>query len=503
MHIKSLQLKSIGPFDAFEVRPKTLTVIRGPNGAGKTTIVNAVRYLGEKNHDPSLIKGWPNLADGAFGEIRLVIADPGHEYDGANFVCTITADRTTRVLHHPKLGKIPIAKSKEWIEGVINMISLDPVRFLTASDKEQVQIFLQAQPLRVTADQLGFLPVGSLKGVDLDKHALEVLGDKNNGIYGSLYEQRAGINAEAKTKGAYAVQLAATLPEDAPEGNWGDELNRITAKFRDLQKRTTKAISDTKADCAKNDSAIRGKHSSHIEAVEAEREKRIESLRISAQMEIETSEQQRDLECKDLETIRDKALDKLEAEYRPANKKLTDAMAQAKAMVEQHAKAAAIRDMIGQAQSDAMSAEAKSACITKALKLIEALKVDMLKATPIPGLEIANGSLVLDGVVLKRVNDAKKSLKVALQIGRLQAGPLGFIVMDNAEKFDEDQWPIVEQVALELGMQVMATRATARDKEGKRIEGISIETESRGGLIGEQPNGTLRLEKIEPESDLF
>ena len=41
--------------------------------------------------------GKPEAAE--FGEIRLVIADPGHEYDGANYVCTITADRTTRVLY--------------------------------------------------------------------------------------------------------------------------------------------------------------------------------------------------------------------------------------------------------------------------------------------------------------------------------------------------------------------------------------------------------------------
>src|SRR3972149_8406948 len=102
MYIKSLQLKNIGPFESFEVKPKVLTVIRGRNGTGKTTIVNSVRYLGEKNHDPSLIKGYGTEHAAEFGEIRLVIADPKHEYDGANFVCTITEDKTTRVLHHPK-----------------------------------------------------------------------------------------------------------------------------------------------------------------------------------------------------------------------------------------------------------------------------------------------------------------------------------------------------------------------------------------------------------------
>lgn len=89
MHIKSLQLKNIGPFTKFEVKPKALTILRGPNGAGKTTLVNACRYLAEKNHDPSLIKNFGKPEAAEFGEIRLVIFDPDHEYDGANFVCTI------------------------------------------------------------------------------------------------------------------------------------------------------------------------------------------------------------------------------------------------------------------------------------------------------------------------------------------------------------------------------------------------------------------------------
>jgi energy-coupling factor transporter ATP-binding protein EcfA2 len=471
MHTESLQLKNIGPFDSFGVKPKALTIIRGRNGAGKTTIVNAIRYLAEKNHDPSLIK-----IGAEFGEIRLVIADPGHEYDGANFVCTVTPEKTTRVLHHPKLGKIPVAKSKEWIEGCINMISLDPVRFLTAGDKEQVAIFLQAQPLRVTTDQLGFVPTAALKDVDLDKHALEVLGDNNGGIYGALYEQRTGINSEAKTKAAYAMQLQATLPEDAPDGNWAETLQRANAEFRELQNATKGRLNAITSDAQKAAEAQRELFRAKEKAVNEEMAVAIERIRADSAIEIKRCEADRDHKLAAINNGREGALTAAKSEYEPKHQDLTNQIAKAKAMADQHIKAQATRDLIAQAQADATEAEVRSANITQALKKIEALKADMLKETPIPGLEISNGFLVLDGVPMKRVNDAKKSLKVALQIGKLQAGPLGFMVMDNCEKFDEEQLPMVEQAASELGMQVLMTIATVRDRDGNPIEGLDVET---------------------------
>lgn len=495
MHIRSLQLKNIGPFESFEVKPKALTVIRGRNGAGKTTIVNSVRYLGEKAHDPTLIR---NGAE--FGEIRLVIADPGNEYDGANFVCTITSDKTTRVLHHPKLGKIPVAQSKKWLEDVVNMVSLDPARFLTATDKEQTAIFLQAQPLRITADQIGFIPVEFLKDADLDKHALEVLGDKDTGVYGALYSARAAVKKEGDIKAKYALQLRSTLPADAPEGDWSDLLKQATTEKHELYKATAGKVADLKSTAAKaldaagkeyleqratvdkecDDTAdrIKDELQDEIHRLEHEATERIAKLQADCSIEIDRLAEARDQKTGEAIKLRDESITREQEAYAPKNEELTHKIARAQAMVEQHAKSKATIDMAEQAESGKVAADSKEREYTAMLKKLEALKSELLKNTPIPGLEIVRGSLVLDGVPLKRVNDAKKAIKVMLAITRLQAGPLGFAVLDNFEKLDEEQWPTFEAIAREMGMQVLATVATARDKDGNKIDGpLQIETE--------------------------
>ncbi len=469
----SLQLKNIGPFDGFILRPQPgLTVLRGPNGSGKTTLCNAVLYLIEKNHDPSLIKGYPNLKDGIFGEIRLIISDPGHEYDGANYVCTITADRTTRVLHHPKLVKIPVAQSKKWIEEVINVISLDPSRFLTASDNEQVEIFLRAQPQRVTADQLAFLPAEFLKKVDLDKHALEVLGDKDSGIYGALYAARAAVKKEGDVKAKYALQLRTTLPADPVEGNWSETYQKKSGELSELRTSTQAKISAIRNDAK---SAIDAQDALFYETksqLEKELRAAIEKLEADTQLALEIARKK----CSDMTASivanRDVAMEAAKSDYEPKNNALVSEISQAKTMIDQHAKTQATLDMAVQAETGATECDIKAKSYTEFLKKVEALKADLLKETPIPGLEIMNGILALDGTPLRRVNDADAHMRVCFSLGKMMAGPLGFIIMDNAEKFDEDHLPMVEKIASELGIQIVLTIATVKDENGDKIAGL-------------------------------
>src|SRR3989304_7267592 len=109
---KELKSKNIRGVEDFPLLPAGLTVISGANGVGKSSIIAAVTYLGEKSHDPSMLR-----IGTAKGDISLTIGDESGEFDGAQFNCVVTAEKTTRILVHPKLGKIPVSKSKEWLEG--------------------------------------------------------------------------------------------------------------------------------------------------------------------------------------------------------------------------------------------------------------------------------------------------------------------------------------------------------------------------------------------------
>jgi energy-coupling factor transporter ATP-binding protein EcfA2 len=483
-----LQLKNIGPFDSFTLTPKSgVTILRGPNGSGKSTLANSVLYLVEKSHDPSLIKGWPNLEDGAYGQITLAISDPGGEYDGANFVCTITPDKTTRTLHHPKLGKISVAQSKKWIEEVINVISLDPSRFLTASDKEQVEIFLKAQPKHLTADQLDFVPVEFLKTADLDKHALEVIGNKDSGVYGAIYAARAAVKKEGDVKAKYAQQLQTTLPEDAPEGDWESVVKAKRAELNALKLEHNNRVSAIKKDQAiaaeaekklfeANKQGVNEELERDIEKRRKEFEEAVAKHRADAAIAIDIYEKG----CVEaLERINKSAADATEAllaKDRPEAERLQREIGDAQAKADQHTKSQATRDLIKQAQSEATAASVKADEYTLMIKRLEGLKAGMMKETPIHGLEVADGSLMLDGIPLRRINEAQANMRVCLSIAKMMAGPLGFVMFDNAQIFDQDNLPIAEQIAAELGITVVLLVASARDEEGRVIDRLHAST---------------------------
>jgi len=204
LKIVSIEIENIGCLDRVEIKPDVFTVIEGRNASGKSTILNALRSLIETGHDPSLLK-----MGAEEGGIKVTLSD------GVTITETITADKTVRTVRHPQFGKI--SKGKEWIEKIINSVSFDPARFLTASNRERTAIFLQSLPIKLEVAQLGFIPLQFMKDVDLGQHPLEVIGSKTAGLYGQIYKERTEINRVAKDKRSTASEFQRTLPDEAPD----------------------------------------------------------------------------------------------------------------------------------------------------------------------------------------------------------------------------------------------------------------------------------------------
>ena len=112
MYIRKLSLKNIKGIDALEVefKPGCCTIIFGENGAGKSSVLDALIYLEESSHNPYMIRNFGYGANQR-GEIFVWIGDDG-DFDGAVIQCTITPDKTTRILRHPRLGKIGVAERR-------------------------------------------------------------------------------------------------------------------------------------------------------------------------------------------------------------------------------------------------------------------------------------------------------------------------------------------------------------------------------------------------------
>lgn len=428
MEAKSIEITDILGIKHLKFKLGAVTVITGRNRAGKSSIEDAIKILAG-GHDPNWIRRGAEQG-------RLVV-----ELDeGVSVIKTIQPEKTTTVVHHPKFGKV--SRPQEWINQILDSLSLDPVHFLTAKPKERVSILLDALPLKVTAEDLRSIPVEYLADADLDRHALEVLGD----LHKRIYEQRREINTQAKEKRATARQMAETLPEEPEQGDWNREFEAAKSELARLNVATQKAVE-----------AVRNAAAARKAEIEAELQRKIDELRAQADADKRAADEERDRE-----------LAALQAEYTPKRDRLNERLTQAKTMLEQQARAARTRELVEELGRDARALEAQSERLSQSLRYVEGLKEKLLQKIPIPGLEIADGDILVNGIPFDRVNDAEK-YRIAFEIGKLRAGELGLLLVDRGEIFDSANWASFVEAAKASGLQVIVTRVTDGDLEVSHV----------------------------------
>ena len=443
------------------IDPGTLTIVSGRNGSGKTSLIEALRYCIGSGHDPSAVKVGQEAAT------VEILTD-----DGTTIKTRVTAKGTTRTITDSQGRKI--TRSAEWINSVINSLTLDPIRFLDQTPKEQTASILAAIPLRITAKDLEFMPLSALKDPDLDRHALTVLAD----IRADLYEQRTGCNRIAKEKRATASQMTQTLPPDAPSGkNWDDEFKRLFSENKrlneDLKSRSDAIRADAATAIESQYGIFQAQKDGVLEELAAELDRRrkefeegVKKITADSQIEIGRCEALRDKAITEAGHHRDEGLGAVESELRPQiNQVLADGR-EAKGMLEQSAKAETTRQFIASQNAEAQTMEAKSEALTTAINKIEALKTRLASELPIPGLEITADGLTLDGVPFQRVNLAKQFM-VSMSVGKLQAGEFGLMLADNIEHLDAKSRAAFKEGAQLCGLQVIA--ACVDDAELKVI----------------------------------
>jgi len=100
--------------------------------------------------------------------------------------------------------------------------------------------------------------------------------------------------------------------------------------------------------------------------------------------------------------------------------------------------------------------------LSQALEALEGLKRSIMERTPIKGVTIQEGEILVDGVPFDRVNEARR-IQVALEIARLRAGRLPLILVDDAEHFDSVNMAKFRAAAAKAGLQIVAARVCDAD----------------------------------------
>lgn len=459
MFIRKLVLKQIKGVDALEVlmKPGCCTIVSGENGAGKSSIADSFIYLEETSHNPNMIRDYSK--GNKKGEITIEIGDPKGEFDGALIQCVITPEKTTRTLRHPKLGKIGVAESKKWLQSALTMICLDPLSILDAKPAEQARIFLESLPIRLTSEQLSFLPEDKIKGIDYGKHALEVIGSEKSGLMGLLYDDRREQNILAGDKEATARTIESSLPPPPPEGDWLSIYNSKVEELQALRKSVTdyneRIRSTASTAVTQTDDSL---HST-IEQIKKALFARIEELRKQAEAEIELAQSRHGEQITQIYDESERNLKTAKAEYDPVNQQLVSEISQAKTMLDQEIRA-------GEARRQAEALKQTAAKLGEVVKQytgwidqLKELRVNLVGQIPIPGLEFVDGEIIDNGLPLSTVNDAEK-YRVVFEIAKMRMGPLGFMVMDGFEQFDEAHRKMIFDSARKAGIQLLAATRT-------------------------------------------
>jgi len=394
--------------------------------------------------------------------------------DGVTITKTITPAKSVLTVRDPKLGKI--SKSQAWINQVVDSISLDPVAFLESPPKARLDALLSAIPMRVQAAELAFCPAEALRGVDLDRHALEVLGQVGK----TVYDLRTGVNRAAREKRATAMQMTAALPQSPkPAGlpdqvTWLDVYETRLTQFRELQKSTSARATGIKRDAELAKQATINLYNKKRERLNEEAMKELDAVKLRFAGLIRQAEDERNTALPQIDAHTSGALAAVKAQYDPRNTDLSNLCAEAKAQVDLVQKSVSTREFIATLEADAEKLEGEAHKLTEAGDGLAALKGRLLQNIPIPGLEIRDGNILLNGIAFEHVNDAER-YRIAIEVARLKAGELGLIVLDRAEIFDSASWESFRQAALASGLQIVAARVS----DGP----LEVQSAERSGIV--------------------
>lgn len=414
MRISHVRISNILGIDELEFTPGQFTALTGANGSGKTSTLEAIKAALRGGHDATLLRKGADK-----GEVVLVLDD------GTEIIKRITsAGSDTKVKQDGKA----IGRPADTIKALTDLLSVNPVEFLTAAKKDRVQILLEAMPVAIDTSRLS-----EMAGVNVEPSLADAGLAAVDAVRRIVYDERTGTNRAVKEKQATISQLRATLP-DHEAGARHEDSDDLMAQLNAMD-----AAKDAELE------RIRTK----LEGLREESNQRVSALQAQIDQERAAfAEQERKAGAKREKTI---------SEHATNRQGLADRLAG----IQESQKAAArydqTRDTISTMAEELDDLEKQAEAQTQALADLDDYKVELLASLPIPGLEVRDGEIYRDGVHFDRLNTGQR-VAIAVEVAKLRAGELGVICVDGLELLDDEHYQAFREAALASGLQLFVTR---------------------------------------------
>lgn len=411
LKIAHVKISNILGITELEFAPTGFTEIIGANGSGKTSTIEALRAALRGGHDATLLRKGADK-----GEIVLVLDD------GTQIKKKVTPDSTdVKILRDERV----LSRPAEVIRAIHDVLSVNPVEFLRAPEKERVNVLMQTMPIDVDMARLRAItkeePTPGKQGLDL------IEAEKK-----TLFDERTAVNRAARDKEGTINQLRSTLPDEIP-------------------------------DVPPTDAGLIEK----LNAFDAERDRELQRIAdnlagIKAGVDDEIAALQAQIEAKKYEfaAVKDKAA----AKESDARAKHAAARAEVDAIVrnieeaqKQHARFEQTKDLIVKMVSEHEQLKADAQGLTESIEALEAYKSELLASLPIQGLEVREGKVYRHGIEFDRLNTAQQ-VEIAVEIAKLRAGELGLICVDGLELLDASAYEAFREQAKTSGLQMIVSR---------------------------------------------
>ena len=471
MKISKLKIENLYGIEQLELDGKSIE-LTGTNGAGKSSVLDAIRLALTNNSKRKYV-----VKNGETEGRVLVKLDDGTTIDRKK-----RTDKSDYKSIKDENGN-EINSPETFLKDIFTPLQLEPVEFLSMSEKEQNRILLNL--IEFNKDKKEFIQekFGEIPyWVNYDDSILEILNQLQS-KEGQYYQNREDINRQIRNGIAVINDIAKDIPEGYDAEKWRNFT--LSDKYEELNKDKEYNAKIDKSIAYKEDYNNKIKQIETIEnntLLQIEKDKSEEKNKITTEMQelknrIELL--QKDLENIDVkyektiaetksETIAEKA--KLDENIKVANEwankeKINTEMLENELKIAEEMKGHLNEyDRMKEMQKKVDNFNIISETLTNKIELARTLPGEILKEVNIPvkNLTVENCIPLVNSIPISNLSEGEK-LQLCVDVTLSDNNNLKLILIDGTEKLSEENRKKLYKICKEKGLTVIATRTTNED----------------------------------------
>lgn len=454
MKISKIKISNILGIEDLEITPQGFTEISGQNGQGKTSVLEAIKSVFEGgSHDATLLRKGADK-----GEIVVIIDE--------NIEITKRVNPTSSPIAIKK-GEEKVKKTGEFLKGLTDILSVNPIDFLRAPKKDRMRVLLDTMPIAIDPAYLEMVSGIAVTNTD-PQNGLATI----EFVRKQVFDDRAGTNRAIKEKESTINQLKLAMP-DIPKDMVAGSEDELRSKLEALNTGREKEMGRIRDKL----DAISAEKTNTILALNNEEQAKIEAIKEEAQSKIDAIKEQvakqvseinlltktaTDAVHQSLDEIKTKAAiqrERTQARYiedvEPIKASLAAITTNRSLMAKREQAVSTVMKMEEELVTLNLDADQQNDAINK----IDDYKIKLLESLPIRGLEVLQGDIYRDGVQFDRLNTAQQ-VDIAVEIAKLRAGELKICCVDGIELLDSAAFEAFKQKAIESGLQLFVSKVS-------------------------------------------